>query len=384
MESSRCPVVYKKLVLMPTTWRKARRVVKEGKGIFVRDKVLGIYLKLKYNPIKEGDEPNKNQEVVLGMDPGTMFDGFTVVSKSDNRNFQYNHQLPIMGKLKGLMRTRIAYRRMRRSRLRHRPMRINFRTSRKISNTSNYYFQNRINMIHRIMNLYPISTISIEDVRFNHYLSSNGKSFSNTEIGKTRLYEYILRGLRIKLMKFTGDETSSLRRQIFDGVLDKSSDKGERSFRSHCIDSYTLGTMGLLIVENDIVSIVISYLSRSYNTSVRLLERSTNIVRRVLYKFRSKIKFNKEYYRYKAGGLKRRVDHFSKLRKLRFKLYNTKSNHGKIWRYSYTSVSRTSKKLISKYGGSTVLIGRSHCDYLGNPSKYWNGYEYSYYRVSIV
>ena len=53
MNSYRCPVVYKKKVLMPTTWRKAKRLVTEGRAVFVKDKLGGVYLKLKYDLLKQ-------------------------------------------------------------------------------------------------------------------------------------------------------------------------------------------------------------------------------------------------------------------------------------------------------------------------------------------
>lgn len=215
MESSRCPVKYKKIVLMPTTWKKARRLVKEKRAIFVKDKVLGVYLKLKYNPIKDTDIINDNQEVILGIDPGSKFDGYTVFSKYDNRNFQYNHQLPIIGKLKGLINKKKMYRRLRRIRLRHRPIRFLYRTGSKINNTSNYYYQNRINMIERIKSIYPLKGICIEDVKFNHFLSNKGGRFSNIEVGKYRLFDYITGVLKLLLLKCSGIMTKQMRDFIF-------------------------------------------------------------------------------------------------------------------------------------------------------------------------
>lgn len=382
MESSRCPVVYKKLILMPTTWRKARRVVKEGKGIFVRDKVLGVYLKLKYNPIKEGDKPNKNQQVVLGIDPGSWFDGFTVVSKSDNRNFQFNHQLPILSKLKGLMNKRKMYRRLRRYRLRHRPMRVDSRTGKKITNTGNYYFQNRVNMIHRIVNLYPITTISIEDVKFNHFISDRGRSFSNIEIGKIRLYDYIIRILKMNLIKCRGFDTKDMRETLFpDRTKDK--DKSMRNFDSHCIDSYTIGILGYVDLTKDYRSFSYLPIKKSYSTSVRFIDRVKYLYRRELHRLKNKIRNSRFYFRYNPKGVKVVVDHKSKLKKSRFRSDSIRSNHGDIWSYSYTKPESTYKKFLARYGGSTITVGRSKCEYLGNPSKYWNGEFYRYYNIEV-
>ena len=371
MESSRCPVVYKKLVLMPTTWRKARRVVKEGKGIFVRDKVLGVYLKLKYNPIKEGDEPNKNQEVVLGIDPGSWFDGFTVVSKSDNRNFQYNHQLPILKKLKGIMSKRTMYRSLRRSRLRHRPMRISFRNGRRVTNTNNYYLQNRVNMIRRIINLYPISTISIEDVRFNHYLSNKGGSFSNIEIGKVRLYDYIInRGLN--LIKCKGSDTKDMRETLFPDRV-KNKEKSIKNSDSHCIDSYAIGVLGYIELTKDYRNFIRIPIKKLYSTAVRFIDRLTYKYRRELARLRSKYGSSSEYFRYKKGGVKVTISHMSRLTKLRIKRQSTGSNHGDIWKYLYLTPTPTQKKYQFRYG-KTVRDGIS---------KYWNGKVFQYYSTSI-
>ena len=80
---------------MPTTWRKAKRLVTEGRAVFVKDKLGGVYLKLKYDPLKY-----YTQTVILGIDPGSMYDGYTVLTKEGCINYQYNHQLPINSSLK--------------------------------------------------------------------------------------------------------------------------------------------------------------------------------------------------------------------------------------------------------------------------------------------
>lgn len=374
MESSRCPVRYKKLVLIPTTWRKAKRLVKIKKGVFVKDKVLGTYLKLKYNPIREGDIPNENQELTLGIDPGSMFDGYTIISKLDNRNFQFNHQLVISKSLKSIMNKRIGYRRIRRNRLRYRPMRIESRNGNKISNTSNYYFQNRVNMIKRIINLYPIKSISIEDVKFNHYISNKGKFFSNIEIGKRRLYDYIINQLKLNLYKVKGKDTKEMRELLFPNRI-KNKDKSIRNFNSHCIDSYSIGVQGYLESTKDYRTISNLCRSSLTNTSVRFIDRIKYMYRRELYQHKCLYKEKKYYFRYKSNGVKEIIDHKSKLKRIRVKIYDTKSNHGKIWNYMYTTPELTYKKFNKKYGGTISNNGLS---------KYWNGKYYKYYEIGII
>lgn len=374
MESSRCPVKYKKLVLMPTTWKKARRLVKEKRAVFVKDKVLGVYLKLKYNPIKDTDIINDNQKITLGIDPGTMFDGYTVFSKYDNRNFQYNHQLPIMGKLSNICASKKMFRRTRRLRIRHRPIRLSYRTGKMITNTENYYFQNKINMIKRITRLYPITSVCIEDIRFNHAISRKGQSFSRLEVGKTRLYSYIQKNLNLVLVLSKGTFTKDLRSSLFP-KFHKNSNKGKRDFFSHCIDSLMIAILGYLNITSDYNIIRINY-ENLVNTKVRFIDRVAYKVRRNLHKFKCKRGISKLYFRYDKGGKIRYINKYSKLKKIRTKPNDSiKSNHLKNWVYLYTSKEPTFKKYTHRYGGTV--------DKSTGISKYWNNKYYKYYNIQI-
>lgn len=381
MESSRCPVRYKKKVLMPTTWRKARRLVRQGRAIFVNDKVLGIYLKLKFDP-----GSYEVQEDVLGIDPGSMFDGITVLSKLDQRNIQFNHQLPIQGKLKGLIGVRGGYRRVRRLRLRHRPMRNDSRLGCKVNNTMNYYFQNRINYINRITKLYPVKYVAIEDVKFNHFKSNRGHSFSNIEVGKDRLYSYITKDLGLTLYKVKGSITKEMREIVIPDRI-KTKNKSSRSFDAHCIDSLSIAMVALSELSSDKFRFIMSQYDMNmrfhkFNTSVRFIDRVAYKFRRELYKEKKKINEARYYYRYKKGGIKYNIDHYSKIKKIRVKIDETKSNHGKIWNYMYTDKVKTYKKFKAKFGG-TVSFGQSRTKNLG-VSKYWNGRYYKYHEVQIA
>lgn len=370
-EIRKVPVRYKKIKLMPTTWKKANRLIKLGKAVLVNDKLLGVYLKLKYKP-----KTTYTQSMILGMDPGSMFDGYTIISKNYERNFQFNHQLPISKSLKGLMNKRIWYRRIRRSRLRNRPMRIESRNGRKVSNTSNYYFQNRVNMINRLLNLYPITHISVEDVRFNHYKSNKGKSFSNIEIGKNRFYNYVANILKLHIYKVKGSDTKRMRELLFPDRT-KNMDKSIRNFNSHCIDSFTIGILGYVELTKDYRYVSFIPIKSLSNTLVRFIDRMKYKYRRELHRLKGRINSKKDYFRYKKGGVKHEISHKSKLKKIRIKDSYTKSNHGKIWTYQYTKPEGTYKKFIANYGGTVGKDG---------VSKYWNRAKkcYEYYNVSIA
>lgn len=370
------PVKYKNKPLMPTTWKKAKKLCKEGKAVFVKDKVLGLYLKLKFKP-----KTTYTQSMSLGIDPGSMFDGYSIISEDEDnhRNFQFNHQLAISKSLKSIMNKRIMYRRLRRCRLRNRPIRIESRNGNKISNTSNYYYQNRVNMINRIIKLYPINIITIEDVKFNHYRSNKGGSFSNIETGKNRFYDYITKILRLDLYKVKGSQSKEMRDIIFFNKI-KNNDKSIKDFNSHCIDSFVIGVLGLSEVVNDSYRFIINLFKLNQlsklNTSVRFIDRVAYKYRRELHRFRNKFKESKFYFRYNKGGVKYIINHYSKFKKLRIKINNTKSNHGKIWNYMYTIPKLSYKGFISNYGGTI--------SYKTGLSKYWNKEYYKYYNIEIV
>lgn len=373
-EIRKVPVVYKNKSLMPTTWKKALRLMKLKKAILVKDKVLGVYLKLKFKP-----KTTYTQSVSLGIDPGSMFDGYSVISEDEDihRNFQFNHQLAISKSLKSIMDKKRMYRKLRRFRLRDRKCRFEFRTGKKISNTSNYYYQNRVNMVNKILKLYPIKLVAIEDVKFNHYCSNKGKSFSNIEIGKNRLYNYITKTLKLKLYKVKGKQSKEMREIIFPDRI-KNKDKSIRNFDSHCIDSFVIGVLGLSEkIENSYRFIINLFNKNQFNklnTSVRFIDRVTYKYRRELHRLKNKIRDSRFYFRYKKGGIKVYIDHYSKLKKLRVKVNDDKSNHGP-WNYLYINPELTYKKFITNYGGT---IGKNGI------SKYWIKKYYEYYKISIV
>lgn len=366
-EFKRVPVKYKDTPLMPMLWKRVRKLIKQKKAVLVVDKLLGVYVKLKYKP-----KTLNTQNIVLGIDPGTCFDGFTILSREDNRNLQYNHQLPLSGSLKSIMDKRIMYRRLRRVRLRHRKCRNDTRVGKKITNTSNYYFQNRIEMIKRITNLYPIQKVIIEDVRFNHYRNRNGKSFSNIEVGKNRLYNYITNNLGLILEKQSGYNTSVLRSILFP-YNKKNKDKNIKDFYSHCVDSCTLAIIGH---DNGNINSyhLIKSINDKFNKVTRFIERNTYKYRRELHRLKNRIKDSRFYFRYKKGGIKEKIEKYSKLKKIRVKVDDSKSNHGP-WNYLYTVPEPCYKKFVTNYGGTISLSS--------GISKYWNGKNYIYYSYTI-
>lgn len=234
----RIPVIYKGKALMPTTQGRAYHLVKSGKGVFVKDKHLGWYLKLKKEPTGF-----HKQKVALGIDTGTMFLGFSVVGNNISTNLEFEQTQKKLNRdyIKIHSSNRVMYRRMRRSRLCHREARFSNRTGNKITATSNYIFQNIRNCVNWLISLYPITDIVVEDVSFNHYISDKGSSFSPIEQIKTRLCKF----LQTKGTLFVSKINPKLLRGFLDTktgkVKDlKEKDKSSKSFYAHCIDSHSL------------------------------------------------------------------------------------------------------------------------------------------------
>lgn len=351
---------------MPTYWKKAKRLCKEKKGILVKDKVLGWYLKLKVDP-KNYD----TQSISLGVDPGTMFEGYTLLSDKDSRNFQFNFTRIIKNKrnIRSKSSMRRMYRQIRRSRLRHRPIRELYGRKNPMTCTINYYKSHRENFLLRLLRLYPISVISVENVGYDHRVKPGGSGFSNIELSKHYYFD-LIRSLGIRLVLVDPHVTSIIRNSIFNSEV-KLSDKSTRSFFSHCVDSFSIAWYTLP--------------GRLTSTSVRVINRSADYVRRSLVQFKSKMKWKKEYYRFKSGSRVQVVTHNSKLRRLRVRVDFSPSYHGP-WKYVYNTVFPTKKQFIKRYGG-TIVRGNS------NFRTSWNNFKskylditgiYKYHTISVL
>jgi len=336
----RIPVTYKGKPLMPMKYSKAAWLVKEGKAKLRKDKDGIWYLKLKFEP--SGKE---TQEVHLGIDPGTHFDGFSVVSEQcHHENIQINHNKSV----KDRMSKRSGLRRVRRSRLRHRKIRFDNRTSEMMVPTIRSMFEFRKFIISKLTRLYPISKVIIEDVAYNHWKETGdnkerrGSFFSQCEIGKSVLYEFI-RSLGIKLTTVRGYITKNIRTKLFGEDL-KLANKGVKSFYAHCVDSLSLGTTGLNKFTVNKINEVTRFISKIW------------LNRRELSKWKARYSNKKYYFRYLKGGIVKLFSSYGKLNICRVKPAGEHSNHPKEW--EYINNGRTERfKYSTKptlYGGTIV------------------------------
>lgn len=336
---NRVPVVYKKVPLMPMRWKRAKRLVRNGYAKLTRNKLGIVYLKLLYEP-----SGFKTKAHYVGIDPGSSFDGFSVVS-SDKEHLM-NIEIIHTKDIKKRMTQRRENRRSRRARLWHRPARFDSRTSKKLSPTIRSKVDFRKQILFTLFSLFPqIDTVVIEDVRFNHYKNRNGTAFSLAEQGKTEFIRWINDYLGTPVTLKHGYTTKMARTHLF-GVDLKTKVKDSESFNAHCIDSFTLACLADDILEN---------VRRCQKQTIFI--KKNYLCRRQLTKFKKRVKDGKDYFKYAKGGKKIILKHFSRPKKLRVKNNDSKSNHGP-WDYIYTKPIQTWKRFNSKYGG-TVSHGNS-------------------------
>ncbi len=370
MSNNKCPVkripcVYKNVALMPVKASRAYSLVEKKRAIFVKDKRLGTYLRMKEKP--SGFE---TQKLALGIDIGTMWDGYSIVNWNNSHNFELEHTRKIKDRnfIKKKTKDMRAARRLRRSRKWHREARFDNRTGRKYTYTMNYYFQDIKNMVDSLMALYPVSHIVIEDVAAVHNKAHRSGGFSPLEQIKTRLYDHcssvaelivsknnpkLIRQFQTKLSKTNGNI------RFYDMKL---KDKSAKSFYAHCIDSHSLACLAFgehLPFTEDML-----YISRK-NPGV-------DSVRRTLRKEQAKPKTS--------------VRHLSKLKKIRVKIDDKQGNHGP-WKYLYTERQYTKSKTLRCYGSSIKLSKSWQTDevkYDQNKYRVNNTGPYLYYTLEHI
>jgi hypothetical protein len=334
---NRIAVRYKNRPLMPMKCSRIDKFVESGKGKIKYDNKLDIfYLQLLVKP--SGFE---TQDIAIGLDPGSCFDGFSVISADCHHlNFELKQRDKKGRNSISSFKVRQAEaRRTRRTRLRHRKIRFDSRNKSNLTPTIRANYEFRIWIIQKLLKYFPITKIGIEDVRFNHYANKNGRLFSHAEQGKTKLYHEV-QNLGLELMLFNGWNTKDLRLRIFD-YDPKISDKCAESFYAHCIDSFVIG---LVCVKSDKKVII--------NRRVVYLEKIVRQRRRLFRTKAARYNGNNRYYRLLKNGIK---EYYSKIsrkpQKIRVKPSDIHSNHPKSWIYQNLGFDEKLKMKTSKYGG---------------------------------
>jgi len=215
---------------MPTKASRAKKWLKSGRAERRWSKEGVFYVQLTGSP--SGQEV---QEMVLAIDPGSKFDGYSVAGTKE---------VALMGMavLPRLVQERMETRRMLRRNRRNRNCRrreARFGNRKKpdgwIAPSQLAKVQLRIRLMKRLCKLFPITDIIIEDVRFNHFAKRWGKWFSTVEIGKTMVYKAARELAKLWLPR--GWDTAQARS---DYRIKKCSQKGKLASESHANDAWAM------------------------------------------------------------------------------------------------------------------------------------------------
>lgn len=245
--------------LMPTTPTKTRKLIRGGVAKRKWNKLGMFYIQM----IVLVD--NKVQDMSLGIDPGSKYDGYAVASE---KGTAVKGMAILPHKIQQKLTNRRQLRRTRRYRnTRRRPCRFDNRSRKDgwIAPSQKAKVQLRLKIARELCRIYPLKRIVVEDVRFNHYRKRWGKYFSTVEIGKNWLYAE-LRKLS-ELVKYDGWQTS-----VFRGIYDipKTSDKSALKPESHA---------------NDAVAMISGFYNKNINSDAPFWYwQSLELVRRALHR----------------------------------------------------------------------------------------------------
>jgi hypothetical protein len=159
MFSIRVPVVDQRGVpLMPCTPPKARALLKSGKAHPKRNKLGMFYLQLTY------DREPANQLLVVGIDPGSSFEGYSVVGTKET---VCHLMLEAPTHVKKAVETRRRMRRARRFRLWRRPCRSNNRLAHKhrLPPSTRSRWEAKARIVRHLATILPLTDGAVEDVQ---------------------------------------------------------------------------------------------------------------------------------------------------------------------------------------------------------------------------
>lgn len=194
---------------MPCTPTKARHLFKSGKARPKRNKLGLFYVQLCYE-----QEPD-NQPLVAGIDPGSKFEGFSVVGRSDT---VINLMVEAPDHVKEALEVRRTMRRARRHRKWRRPKRFDNRLNRKrrIPPSTRSRWEAKARVIAHLLTILPLTEVVVEDVQAVTSKGKGGKwngSFSPVQVGKEHLYP-LLRQMGLTVHLRAGWQTKELREQF--------------------------------------------------------------------------------------------------------------------------------------------------------------------------
>lgn len=217
---------------MPCTPAKARSLFKSGKARPKRNKLGLFYAQLCYE-----QEP-ENQPLIAGIDPGSKFEGWSVVGTQDT---VLHLMVEAPDHVKDAVEVRRTMRRARRHRKWRRPKRWSNRLNRKkrIPPSTRSRWEAKARIMAHLLRILPLTDVVVEDVQAMPRKGKHRKwnsSFSPVQVGKAHLYA-LLHGMGLSVHLREGWQTKALRERF---GLKKTKSKRQQSFASHAVDSWVL------------------------------------------------------------------------------------------------------------------------------------------------
>jgi hypothetical protein len=173
---------------MPTTPRKARKLLKEGKAIVLMVKPFTIQLLIATGESK--------QDITLGIDSGYLNIGFSTTTEKKEL---ISGEVKLLQNMSNRITEKVQYRRIRRQKLRYRKARWQ---NRKINDgwlapSIQHKFDSHIRFINKLKRILPITQIIVEVANFDIQKIKNpeiqGEEYQKGEqMGFWNLREYIL------------------------------------------------------------------------------------------------------------------------------------------------------------------------------------------------
>jgi RRXRR protein len=181
-----------------------------------------------------------NQPLVAGIDPGSRFEGYSVVGA---RETVLNLMTEAADYVKEAIQIRRTMRRARRSRKWRRPCRSNNRLGRKkrIPPSTRSRWEAKARIVAHLKKVLPLTDAVVEDVQAVTRPCRNrtwNSSFSPVQCGKEHLYQ-LLRGMGLRLHLREGWQVKDLRERH---GLRKTKSKSKQSFESHAVDAWALAS----------------------------------------------------------------------------------------------------------------------------------------------
>jgi hypothetical protein len=191
-----------------------------------------FYLQLCY------EQQPANQPLVVGIDPGSRFEGFSVVGTTDTVT---NLMVEAPEHVKDAVQTRRSMRRARRSRKWCRPKRFSNRLKRKqrIPPSTRSRWEAKARIVAHLKRILPLTDAVVEDVQAATRKGQGRKwnaAFSPVQVGKAHLYQ-LLRDMGLRVHLKEGWQTKELRERY---GLTKTKSKSKQSFGSHAVDAWVL------------------------------------------------------------------------------------------------------------------------------------------------